>query len=86
MKTIKEIKFSPDNFFTKSDKIAIVEFINSNNRLFVGNHNVGQKKSIFHHRTNLQIHVIGAGMLSVKKYVDKGISYQYSCYANFLIN
>ena len=85
MKTIKDINFSSDNFFSKNDKVEIVEFVNNNAGLFTGNHMVGEKVSIFHHKTNLQVLVCGAGMLSISKYVDGGLSYQYNCYANFIV-
>lgn len=86
MKAIKDVRFSTGNFFTKNDKIAIVDFINSNSDLSTGYVKSGEKFSICHRRTNLQILVIGTGMLSVSKYVDRGLSYQYNCYANFIIN
>jgi len=86
MKAIKDIKFYTPNFFTKNDKIAIVDFINSNSDLNTGYIKVGEKFSIFHRRTNLQILVIRSGMLSIGKFVNNGESYQYNCYANFIIN
>ena len=86
MKTEKDIRFSPGNFFTKNDKIAIVDFINGNIDLNTGYVSPGEKFSIFHRRTNLHVLVIGTGMLSIGKFVDKGPSYQYNCYANFIIN
>jgi len=50
MKAIKDIKFYTPNFFTKNDKIAIVDFINSNSDLNTGYIKVGEKFSIFHRR------------------------------------
>jgi len=85
MATIKDVKFSSENFFSKNDKTAIVEFINNNDELFSGNHMVGTKSVIYHHKTRLEILVHSTGALSISKAVDRGSSYQYSCYANFLV-
>lgn len=86
MKTVKDIRFSSGNFFTKNDKLAIVNFINENTDLNTGCVKSGEKFSVFHRRTNLQIFVNKTGSLSVRKYVDKGASYQYSCDVYFIIN
>lgn len=83
--SIKDVRFSSENFFSKNDKIAIVEFINGNAGLFSGNHMVGNKSVIYHHKTRLEILVYSTGALSISKAVDGGFSYQYNCYANFLV-
>lgn len=85
IKTLKDIRVASDNFLTKNDRICILNFINENEGLFLGDHLVLQKFNLFHHKTNLVVHVIGAGMLSIEKFVDGGNSYQYRSYVNFLV-
>ena len=83
--SIKDVRFSSENLLSKNDKIAIVEFINSNADLFSGDHMVGNKTVIYHHKTRLEVLVHSVGALSISKAVDGGFSYQYNCYANFLV-
>ena len=85
MKTLKDLRFESPSFFTKNDREAILKFVNENEGLFTGDHMVSQKLSICHHNTWLSVHVIGAGMLNIQKFVGSGRNYTYKCGVNFLV-
>jgi hypothetical protein len=76
MKTIKDLRFEA-GFLNKNDKIAILESINKND------FTVSENRTVYHHKTILNINCYGAGMLKVAKSVTGGLNYTYSSYLNY---
>ena len=87
MKTFKDLKFTK-GFLNRNDKKAILDWINENDNLFSkkANYMIYSEVHFQHHNTMIYITVIGAGMLSIGKTVDKGNNYLYNEYCNFLID
>lgn len=82
MKKLSDIRFQKGHFFRKNDKLAILNFINETPALFKKDNMVGETHVITHHRTYLSVHIIGCGIFSVQKSVDKGANYTYNSYLN----
>lgn len=86
MKTLSDIRFTPNGFLRKNDKLAILNWINENPGLFSGDHMVGQDDQISHHKTYIKLYVFGAGMVKVEKAVENGTSYGWYETVNFLVS
>lgn len=86
MKTLKDLKFSANNFLSKKDKLNILAYINLYEpALTSGDFLIGREVKLYRDKTLLIIHIIGAGMFKISKTVDKGKNYLYTCTVNFRV-